>query len=83
MNLRIFDIKILSVSELRMLESNLFHSIMVDGKHEFLKNWWFTLIEGILSAFLVQYGQLDCGIISKRYFGHWFLYNLKKIHSFL
>ena len=35
MNLRIFDLKILSVSELRMLESNLFHSSMVDGKYEF------------------------------------------------
>ena len=38
MNLSIFDLKILSVSELRMLESNLFYSIMVDGKYEFLKN---------------------------------------------
>ena len=83
MNLSIFDLKILSVSELRMLESNLFHSVMVDGKYEFLKNWCFTLIWGILSAFLVLYGQFDCGIISKRYFGHWFLYTLKKRHSFL
>ena len=38
MSLRIFDLKILSVSELQMLKSNLFHSIMVDGKYEFLKN---------------------------------------------
>ena len=37
MNLRIFDLKMLSVSSLRMLESNLLHSIMVDGKYEFLK----------------------------------------------
>ena len=78
MNLRIFYLKILSVSELRMLESNLFHSIMVDRIYEFLKNWCFTLTWGILSAFLVLYGQFDCGIISKRYFGHWFLYTLKK-----
>ena len=35
------DLKMLSVSELRMLESNLFHSIMVDEKYEFLKNWYF------------------------------------------
>ena len=35
LNLRIFDVKVLSVSELRMLESNLFHSFMVDGKFEF------------------------------------------------
>ena len=83
MNLRIFDLKTLGVSELRMLESNLFHSIMVDGKYEFLKNWCFTLIWGILSAFLVLYGQFDCGFISKKYIGHWFLYTLKKRHSFL
>ena len=37
MNLRIFDLKVLNVSELQMLESNLFHSIMVDQKYEFLK----------------------------------------------
>ena len=37
MNLRIFDLKMLSVSELRMLESNLFYSVTVDGKYEFLK----------------------------------------------
>ena len=37
MNLRIFDLKVLSVSELRMLESNLLHSIMADQKYEFLK----------------------------------------------
>ena len=82
MNLRIFILKVLSVSELRMLESNLFHSIIVDQKYEFLKNWCFTLILGILSAFLVLYRQFDRGIISK-YLGHWFLYTLKKRHCFL
>ena len=70
MNLRIFDLKMLSVSELRMLESNFFHSIMVDGKYESLKSWCFTLIWAIFCAFLVLYWQFDCGIISKRYFGH-------------
>ena len=83
MNLRIFHLKMLSVSELRMLESSLFHPIMVDGKYEFSKNWCFTMVQGILSAFLVLYGPFDCGIISKRYFGFWFLYALKKRHSFL
>ena len=78
-----FDLKILCVSELRMSESNLFHSIMVDGKYKFLKNWCFTLIWGILSVFLVLYGQFDCGIISESYFGHWPLYNFKKRHSFI
>ena len=70
MNLRIFDLKMLSDYELRILEYNLFHSIMVDGKYELLKNWYFTLICGILSAFLVLFGQFDSGIISKRYLGH-------------
>ena len=55
MNFRIFDLKMLSVSELRMLESNLFQSVMVDGKYEFSKNWCFTLIWEILCEFLVLY----------------------------
>ena len=59
MNLRIFNLKMLSVSEWQMLESSFFHSIMVDGKYEFLKNWYFTLVWGILSAFLVLYGPFD------------------------
>ena len=79
LNLRIFDLKMLSVSEFRMLESDLFHSIMVDEKYEFLKNWSLTS-STILQ--LVLYWQFDCGIISKIYFGHWFLYILKKRHSF-
>ena len=83
MNLRIFDLKMLIVSELRMLQSNLFHSIMVDRKCEFFKSWCFTSTSGTLCAFLALYWQFDCGIISKRYFGHWFLCTLKKRHSFL
>ena len=66
-NLGIFDLKMLSVSELWMLESNLFHSIMVDGKYEFLKNWGFTLIWEIFCAFLDLYCLFDCGVIWKRY----------------
>ena len=81
MNLRVFDLKMLSVSELQMLESNLFRSIMVDGKYELLKK--FTLIWWILSAFLFLYWQFDWVIISKKYFEHWFLYTLKNRHSFL
>ena len=38
MNLGIVDLKMLSVSDLQMLESSLFYSIMVDVKYEFLKN---------------------------------------------
>ena len=68
MNLRIFYLKILSVSELRMLESNFFHSIMVDGKYEFLKNWCSSLIWGIFYAFLVLDWQFACGIMSRKVF---------------
>ena len=34
-DLKIFDLKILSVSEFRIFESNLFHPISVDGNYEF------------------------------------------------
>ena len=34
MNFKMFDLKLLSVSEFRMFESNLFYRIMVDGKYE-------------------------------------------------
>ena len=54
-----------------------------EGKYDFLKNWCFTLIWGVLCAFLVLYWKCDRGITSKRYFGHWFLYTLKRRHSFL
>ena len=83
MNLGFFYLKMLSVSKLQMLETNVFHSIMVDGKYEFFKNWCFTLIWRIFCAFLVLNWQFDCGIISKRFFWHRFLYILKKQHCFL
>ena len=85
LNFKIFDMKMLGASEFWMLESTLFDSIMVDWKYEFLKNWCFTLISGIFCAFLILYWQFDYGIISKskRYFRQWFLYILKKRHSFL
>ena len=63
MKLHIFDLKTVSVSEFQMFESNLFRSLVVDGKYEFLKNWCFTLTWGILCTFLGLYWQLDCRII--------------------
>ena len=78
-----FNLKMLNISEFWMFESNLFHSIMVDRNYEFLKNWYFTLIWGIMCASLVLYWLLDCRITSERYFRHWFLHILKKKHSFL
>ena len=73
-NFYIFDFKILNVSEFRMFSSNLFHSIM--------KFQLSTLILGTLSTFQVLYWQLDCDIISKRYFGHWLSSILKMKHRF-
>ena len=78
----LMNLNMLSISESRMLEPNLFHSIMVK-KYEFLKNLCFTLTWGILCAFLVLYWQFDCRIISKSCFGDWFLYIFKKRHSFI
>ena len=43
-NLRIFDLKMLGVSELQMLETSLFHSIMVDGKYQFLKSEYYGFL---------------------------------------
>ena len=37
-NFKIFDLKMLSVSELQMFKSSSFYSITVDGKSEFLKD---------------------------------------------
>ena len=51
MNLRVFDLKMLSVSELRMLEFNLLYSIIADGKNEFLKNWCFTWMNARINIF--------------------------------
>ena len=48
MNLRISDLKMLSVSELRMLESNLFHSIIVDGKYGFKKKLVLHIDMGVI-----------------------------------
>ena len=78
MNFKIFDIKVLSASELQLFESNLLNSIMVDWKYEFSKSECCTFILGIFCAFLVLYWQLDCGIVLWRYLGEWFLYILKK-----
>ena len=66
-----------ALNQSRSVSSAYFPSIMVDGKYEFLKSWCFTLIWGILCAFLVLYWQLVCEIISRMYFGHWFLYILR------
>ena len=49
-----------------MLWSSLFHSIIVDGKKEFLKKVWLVLKRGILWIFLVTQFELLRGISLNR-----------------
>ena len=60
----------------KRLGSKLFHSIIADGKKEFLKKLCFVLIRGILPSFLVAYGVHLTGMRRKRYFGCSFLKTL-------
>ena len=69
MSFKIFDLKMLSVYELRMSKSNLFHSIMVDGKCFFKKLMLHTDAGDIL-CISSSYWQFDCGIKSKTYSEH-------------
>ena len=68
MKLSIFSLKTEILLEFLRLGFKLFHSIIADGKKEFLK-LCFVLIRGILPAVLVAYGVLLTGMRLKRYFG--------------
>ena len=83
MSLRIFYLKMLSVSEVQMLESNFF---------PLNYGWWKIWIFKKL-VLLIHIGDILCisssiliiwlwDYIKKKYFGHWFLYILKKRHRF-
>ena len=67
MNLRMLVLKSDKLSAFPRLGSSSFHSMIVDGKNEFLKTLWFALRRGILSAFLVGYNVGLTGIKLKRY----------------
>ena len=54
MNARISSLRTLKLSHFRRLTSNLFHSIIVDGKKEFLKKLCLVLKQGILSEVLSE-----------------------------
>ena len=54
MNLRILVLKSDKLSAFLRPGSNLFHSMIVDGKNEFLKKLWFVLRRRMFSAFLVE-----------------------------
>ena len=62
MNLRILVLKRDKLSSFLRPGSNLFHSIIVDGKNEYLKKWWFVLRRGVFSGFLIEYNVRLTGI---------------------
>ena len=55
MKLSIFSLKTEILLEFLRLVSKLFHSIITDGKKEYLKKLSFVLIRGILLSVLVAY----------------------------
>ena len=67
MNLRMLVLKYDKLSAFLRPGSNLFHSMIVDGKNEFLKKLWFVLRRGMFSTFLVGYNISLIGINLKRY----------------
>ena len=67
MNLRMSVLKNNKLSAFLRLRSNLFYSMIVDVKNEFLKKLWFVLRRGTFSAFLVGYNVGQTGIKLKRY----------------
>ena len=69
MNLRMLVLKSDKLSAFLRPGSSLFHSMIVDGKNEFLKKLWFALRRGIFSAFLVGYNVGLTGIKLKKYQG--------------
>ena len=62
--------------EILRLGSKLCHSIIADGKKEFLKKVRFVLIRGILLSVLIAYGVHLTGMRWKGYFGCSFLKTL-------
>ena len=68
-----FSLKTELPLEFLRLGSKLFHSIITDGKKEFLKKLCFVLIRGVLLSVLVAYNVHLTGIRWKRQFGSSFL----------
>ena len=66
MNLRMLVLKSDRLSAFLRPGSSSFHSIVVDGKNEFLKKLWFAL-RGMFSGFLAGYNVGLTGIKLKRY----------------
>ena len=53
--------------EFLSVRSELFHSMIVEGKKEFLKKLCLILKQGMLSTFLVAYAWVFSGISLQRY----------------
>ena len=66
MNLRILILKTDKLSAFLRPGSNLFHSMIVDGKNKFFKKLWFVLKRGMFGAFCVGYNVHLAGIKLKR-----------------
>ena len=66
MNLRILVFKSGKLSAALRPGSNLFYSLIVDGKNEFLQKLWFALKRGMFNAFLVEHNVRLTGITLKR-----------------
>ena len=62
MNLRILVLKTDKLSAFLRPGSNLLHSMIADGRNEYLKRLWFLLRSGMFSAFLVEYSVRRTGI---------------------
>ena len=62
-------LKVEKVLEFLIFKSNLFHSMTVHGKKEFMKKLYLPLKKGILSLVLVLYALLTVGSILNRYSG--------------
>ena len=67
MNLRILVLKTDKLSTFLRPASNLLHSIIADGKSDFLKKLWLILRRGMFSGFLVKYNLPVTGIKLKKY----------------
>ena len=69
MNCKMYFLKINGLLEFRRLVSNLFHSMIVDGKKEFLKKLCFVFKKGKVETFLVVHNECLTEIKLKRYCG--------------
>ena len=63
-----YELKDISLQKRQILRpgSNLFYSLIVDGKNEFLQKLWFALKRGMFNAFLVEHNVRLTGITLKR-----------------